>query len=201
MAPPQQMPPQQMPPQQQPFNPLGGAPPVQQPGTPGPIGGPTPAGQAQPPPGRRAARKKTNVGLMVGGGIGGVVALGLLIWLLISLFSGDSHEKIMEEMFDKTEQMMNVFKKIETVEDARDAKRQIEALKEDMEAIAKRARKLDKPDKATQKRLLAKFMERMKSIERESRNIKNVMRDPRIAAVLQDVLEESFLGPRLDWFE
>jgi len=146
--------------------------------------------------------KAGKTAIKVAVGAGGVAVLGAIVWLVISLLAGgaETHDKIADDMIGLTREMAEVFEGIDTVEDAKNAKGDLERINQDMRAINERAQAIGKPDEESKERLKKKIMdESMAIITPVIPKMMELQRDPEISEILEDVF--STPEQRVDWLD
>jgi hypothetical protein len=190
---------------QQPVDPLmGSLPPVEQSPAPQQLSYPV-TGVQQPSAVAGAGGKGGKMVIMVGAGVGGVAALGLVIWLVVSMLpiGPDTHFKVFDDWFAATEELADALNDIETVDDVKEFKIEIERLNAKMLAINERARALEKPDRELQQQLRFRLgdstKDAMTSIMLKSAELG---KDPELKAALEEAMSEVIpMEAPEDWFE
>jgi hypothetical protein len=157
--------------------------------------------------------KGANIAIKVGAGVGGVAVLGLLIWLTISMLSGpdvqdggggalpanipigpDTHFTVYDDWFAATEELADALNDIETVDDVKEFKIEIERLNSKMLAINERARALEKPDMELQRQLRFRLAGEWKSTTDAMTSIMlksaELGKDPELKAALEEAMSE-----------
>ncbi len=135
-------------------------------------------------------------------GAGGVAVLGAIVWLVISLLAGgaETHDKIADDMIGLTREMAEVFEGIDTVEDAKNAREDLERINQEMRAINERAQAIGKPDEESKERLKKKIMdESMAIITAVIPKMMELQADPEISEILEDVF--STPEQQVDWLD
>jgi hypothetical protein len=189
---------------QQPVDPLmGSLPPVEQ--SPAPQQLSYPVTGVQPSAVAGGGGKGGKMVIMVGAGVGGVAALGLLIWLVVSMLpvGPDTHFKVFDDLFAATEELADAVNDIETVDDVKEFKIEIERLNAKMLAINERARALEKPDRELQQQLRFRMGDSTKdAMTRMMFKMAELGKDPELKAALDEAMAK--LKPMElpeDWFE
>jgi len=87
--------------------------------------------------------------------------------LVLSACGGDSHEAIVEDQADLMDEILDILEDVDDQASAKEAAKKIEALSEDMAALAKRAQEMGEPTPEQQKRfeeIMKPRQERMQAV-------------------------------------
>lgn len=82
-----------------------------------------------------------------------IIMTAAVLGLVLSACGGNSHEAIVDEQFDLMDEMIEILDGVTDQESAKEAAKKLEALGEDMQALAKRAEEMGEPTPEQQKKL------------------------------------------------
>jgi hypothetical protein len=82
-----------------------------------------------------------------------IIMTTLVLGLGLAACGGGDHEAIIEEQADLMDEMLDILEGVTDEASAKEAAKKLEALAEDMQALAKRAEELGEPTPEQQKRL------------------------------------------------
>ena len=138
--------------------------------------------------------------------VAGVLAiLGLLIWLVIKFTAGggaDTHEKIMDDMLAASTEFATILNGVNTVDDAKNAKSDLDAVISRMEAVNERAGAMGKPDKDTQEKLKKKVLSGMGTMLSMMPKMMELENNPEIKAALGlEEIQSRMNASKMDWFD
>lgn len=109
--------------------------------------------------------------------------------LVLASGCGDTHESLMDDMFDEVESLTAVLKTIKDEASAKNAESKLRASVERMKVLRERANKMKKPDAEQEKALQAKFEERAKKVMNEfmSETMRVSSISPEVSKILSDM--------------
>ena len=149
--------------------------------------------------------KGLKIAIKIGSVVGGLAVLGLLIWLVFKFTAGggaDTHEKIMDDMLAAHTEFATILNGVNTVDDAKIAKSDLDAVILRMEAVNERAGAMGKPDKDTQEKLKKKVLSGMGTMLSMMPKMMELENNPEIKAALGlEEIQSRMNASKMDWFD